>query len=241
MWRIPAFLAPAPRLFLALALALPLAAAGRDDTEGQGFRWGPALRQSAIFLSIQHGFRVGLQPGTREQLKGPYIRDWTRSVRGISGWKDGDPPIANYVGHPLQGSVAGYIFVQNSPTSAAREFGFTQAYWHSRLKATAWSAVYSTQYEIGPFSDAAIGNVGLRPGTKGAVDLVITPALGMAWMVTEDALDRHLLLPLERRVHNRWLKVMTRMWLNPSRTMANVLRGEAPWHRDTRRGFWKQR
>lgn len=228
-------------LALVLCLLPPAHADGmRDYTVERGFAWGPALKQSAIFLGIQHGFRVGLQSGTREQLKGPFLRDWGRSVKGLSGWGDGDPPIANYVGHPLQGAVASYIYVQNAPNAAAREFSFTEPYWRSRLMATAWNAVYSTQYEIGPLSDASIGNVGLRPGTKGAVDLVITPVLGMAWMVTEDALDRHLAARLENKIKARWLNALVRTWINPSRSMANVLRGEAPWHRDTRPGLWKR-
>ena len=227
---------------LILCLAGNLTAQSQDATASErGFQWGKALKQSGMFLAIQHGFRVGLQPGTREELKGPYFKDWGRSVRGMSGWRDGDPPIANYIGHPLQGSVASYIYIQNAPSAAAREFGFTAPYWKSRLMATGWNAIYSTQYEIGPFSDAAIGNVGRRRGTKGAVDLVITPVLGMGWLVTEDAVDRHVVRWLEKRVRNRWLNVAFRSWLNPSRSMANVLRGEAPWHRDTRPGFWKRR
>ncbi|MBL8292622.1 MAG: hypothetical protein JNN08_12340 [Bryobacterales bacterium] len=228
-------------LVFLFSFCLPASADGvRELTQERGFAWRPALRQSAIFLGIQHGFRVGLQSGTREQLKGPFFRDWGRSVKGMSGWEDGDPPIANYVGHPLQGAVASYIYVQNAPDAAAREFSFTEPYWRSRLMATAWNAVYSTQYEIGPLSDASIGNVGLRPGTKGAVDLVITPVLGMAWMITEDALDRHLAARLENRIKARWVNALVRTWINPSRSMANVLRGEAPWHRDTRPGLWKR-
>lgn len=228
-------------LVLLVFCCAPASADGvRELTRERAFAWGPALKQSAIFLGIQHGFRVGFQSGTREQLKGPFLRDWGRSIKGLSGWKDGDPALVNYVGHPVQGAVSGYIYVQNAPGAAAREFSFTGPYWRSRLMATAWNAAYSTQYEIGPFSDAAIGNVGLRPGTKGAVDLVITPVLGMAWMVTEDALDRHLAARLENRIKARWVNALVRTWINPSRSMANVLRGEAPWHRDTRPGLWKR-
>jgi len=228
-------------LVLLVSFCLPASADGvRELTQERGFAWGPALKQSAIFLGIQHGFRVGFQSGTREKLKGPFFRDWGRSVTGLSGWEDGDPALVNYVGHPVQGAVSGYIYVQNAPEAAAREFSFTGPYWRSRLMATAWNAAYSTQYEIGPFSDASIGNVGLRPGTKGAVDLVITPVLGMAWMVTEDALDRHLAARLENRIKARWVNAILRTWINPSRSMANVLRGEAPWHRDTRPGLWKR-
>lgn len=206
----------------------------------QGVEWKPLLRQSALFLGIQHGTRIVTQQGTRGALKGPYFRDWFRSVGGLGGWDDGDGPLANYVGHSLQGAVAGYIWIQNDPFSRRQQFGLTRGYIRSRLRAFAWNTAYSTQYEIGPVSDAAIGNVGLRPETKGMVDLVITPTVGTAWLLTEDALDRHVILWLERRTDNRWVKMMTRSWLNPGRSMANMLRFRVPWHRDTRGGILKR-
>ena len=45
----------------------------------------------------------------------------------------------------------------------------------ARARATAWAAVYSFQFELGPFSEASIGNVGLRANTAGSVDHVVTP------------------------------------------------------------------
>lgn len=63
-------------LVLLVFCCAPASADGvRELTQERAFAWGPALKQSAIFLGIQHGFRVGFQSGTREQLKGPFLRD----------------------------------------------------------------------------------------------------------------------------------------------------------------------
>lgn len=209
-----------------------------DDAEEtpEGFRWRPALLQSLAFLGVEHGFRLATQPSTRQALRGPFFRDYIESVKGLSGWDDGDPAIVNYVGHPVQGAVAAYIQIHNDPAGVTAQFGRSGQYWRSRLKGMAWSAAYSTQYELGPLSDAAIGNIGMEPGTKGAVDLVITPTLGLAWQVTEDVIDRYIIIPFERRVKNPTARLLVRSWLNPARGFANVLRGRVPWERDTRPG-----
>lgn len=200
------------------------------------FQWRPAFAQSLLFLGIQHGYRIADQPNTRAGLRGPFLRDYFDSVKGIQGWDDGDSVLANYVGHPMQGAVTGYIQVQNDPALRAVEFGEGSAYWQSRWRAFLYSAAYSTQYEIGPLGEAAIGNVGRTPGTKGAVDLVITPTLGMAWMVTEDALDRYLVRAFERKFQNPFARLVLRASINPSRSMSNLLRFRVPWHRDSRGG-----
>ncbi|MDX2152382.1 MAG: hypothetical protein SFV54_16710 [Bryobacteraceae bacterium] len=200
----------------------------------EGFNWNSALAQSGLFLGIQHAYRLADQPYTREELKGPFFRDYWRSITGIRGWDDGDSVLANYVGHPMEGAVAGYIYVHNSPYSIRQEFGMNSRYWNSRLRAMGYAALYSTQYELGPLSEAAIGNVGMTRGTKGAVDLVITPTLGVAWMVTEDLLDKKLIERLEARTRNGYVKMLLRTGLNPCRTFANLLRFRMPWYRDTR-------
>lgn len=202
----------------------------------RSFDWRPAFKQSLWFLSIQQGYRVALQPDTRAALKGPYLRDWLTSVSNLRGWDDGDTVMANYVGHPMEGAIAGYIQVQNDPRYRKVRFG-DEGYWRSRLRAFTWASIYSTNYELGPLGDGAIGNLGMTPGTKGAVDLVITPTLGIGWMVTEDALDRHLIARIERNWRHPVARMMVRSWLNPSRSMANVLRGRWPWYRDDRGGL----
>ncbi len=204
------------------------------------FQWKPAIAQALTFLWIEHTFRFMTEPGTRAELRGPFFKDWYNSVRRTRGWRDGDPFIVNYVGHPMQGSVTNYIYVHNDPRSRQLEAGFNKAYFKSRLKAMLFSTIYSTQFELGPLSEASLGNVGLRPSKtsrypSALVDLVVTPTLGTAWMMGEDALDRLVVKRMEDHVDNRFVRLMVRGFLAPSRSFANLLRGRYPWHRDGRR------
>jgi len=207
-----------------------------DDlvTGEQGFQWKSAIRQSLLFLGIQHGYAM-TQPKTRRALRGPFFRDYFRSVKSLHGWGDGGRFFTNYVAHPMQGSFVGFIQIQNDPEGKTLHVANTKAYWKSRLKATAWSAAWSTQFEIGPIGQASIGNVGLYE-KQTWVDIVVTPTLGTGLLVAEDAADRYIIRRMERRFpKNFWLKIMTRMLLNPTRTMANLLAFKEPWHRDTAR------
>lgn len=198
--------------------------------------WGATVVQSGRFLFLQHAFRLATQQKTRRELRGPFFQDYIHSVQGLSGWDDGDPFLTNYVGHPMQGAIGGYFQVHNNPKERLEEFSAKSSYWKSRFKAMAYTAAYSTHYELSPIGEAGIGNVGLRPGTKGAVDLVITPTLGFAWMVGEDAMDAKVIARLEEHIGHRGMRRILRTALNPCRTVANVLRGVSPWYRDTRGG-----
>lgn len=195
--------------------------------------WKGAIGDSIRFLGLQHGART-FQAKTRRELAGPFFRDYERSLRMPRGWGDGDGWLANYVGHPIQGAASGFIWVQNDPTSRREEFGLNRRYWGTRWRALAWSAAYSVQFEIGPLSEASIGNVGLNPATLGWSDHVVTPLGGTALLVAEDALDKFLLRPLESKVRNRVVRAFTRIALNPGRSSANLAAGRSPWHRDRR-------
>lgn len=194
------------------------------------FQWSAAIKQSMVFLAVQHGYAFS-QPKTRESIKGPFFRDYWRSLKALNGWGDGGKFFTNYIAHPMQGSFLGFIQVQNDPKGKSLEFSKSPAYIKSRLKALAWSAAWSTQFEIGPASQASIGNVGIY-GKQTYVDLIITPTVGIALLVAEDALDKYLLRKIERMYPNRYLKFFIRMIFNPTRTMANLVRLETPWHRD---------
>jgi hypothetical protein len=207
------------------------------NPEGPSFHYKPAVLQSSVFLAIQHGFRFATEPGSRAELKGPFFRDWGRSIKGLSGWGDGDPFIVNYVGHPMMGAVTGYIAVQNDYRGRTAQFGRSGDYWKSRLRAAAWSAAYSTQFELGPVSEVSLGNVGKVPGTLGMVDLVVTPTAGFGLMVLEDAVDRYVIARLENVTGNLAWRIVVRSLLNPDRAMANLVRGKPPWHRDFRPGI----
>ena len=203
-------------------------------TGKQGFQWKSAIKQSLLFLGIQHGYAM-TQPKTQRALRGPFFRDYFRSVKSLHGWGDGGRFSTNYVAHPMQGSLVGFIQIQNDPEGRKLHVANTKAYWKSRLKAAAWSAAWSTQFEIGSISQASLGNVGLY-GKQTWVDIVVTPTLGTGLLVAEDAADRYVIRRIERRFpKNFWLKIMTRMLLSPTRTMGNLLAFREPWHRYTAR------
>ena len=212
----------------------------QDKTKDK-FHWKPALIQSGIFLGMQHGTRL-LQKKTTRELVGPFFRDWFNSVKGLRGWDDGDNLLTNYVAHPMQGSLTGRIFVNNSDRAKRQEFGSSKEYWKSRFKAALWSTAWSIQFELGPISEASLGNVGLKPAANGRSymtyqDLVITPTVGTAVLILEDAIDKYVLKNwLEKKKGYRVttkIKIL-RCALTPTTCFANILRGKVPWKRDFR-------
>ena len=206
------------------------AAGAAPDKTNRGFGWRAATEQTALFLGIQHGYAL-TQPKTRRDLHGPFFKDYFRSVASIGKWADGGRFFTNYVAHPMQGALLGFVWVQNDPKGKAVRFGRSKAYRRSRAKAFAWSAVWSTQFELGPVSQASIGNVGLH-GKQTWVDIIVTPVGGTAWLVAEDALDRFVVRRIERRTDSRFVRIVVRVLFNPTRSSANLLRFERPWRRD---------
>lgn len=200
------------------------------------FQWKPALEQSWLFLVLDNSVRL-TQERTRRELGGAFWSDYGASVRGFGGWGDGDGPFTNYIAHPMQGSVSSYILIQNDRKGRLQEFGVSSEYWKSRMRGTLWSAAYSVNFELGPFSEASIGNVGKHAGTMGWVDIIMTPVGGLGWQVAEDAVDRYLVRWAESRTSSRRWRLVLRSTLNPTRALANILRSRPPWHRDTRNGI----
>ena len=202
-----------------------------------GFAWGSALGQSLLFLGIEHGLRFRFDPPTRHALTGPFWKDYVSSLRSLKTWDDNNPAYINYLGHPMQGAVTGLIQIQNDPKGKSLLFNSSRAYWYSRLKALGWSAGYSAFFELGfPISEAAVGNLGTKNSATspkmGYVDLVITPTLGIAWVIAEDAVDRYLVRFIERKTQSQTWRAIFRSVLNPMRTTANVMRFKYPWYRD---------
>jgi hypothetical protein len=222
------------------------------------FRWTRALFESFTFLSIEQAYVVKddfrwvvIENGVPFNH---YWRDYKQSLSTWvhSGWNDGDPVLYSYVGHPIQGAMAGYIQIQNDPQGEKLEFSNTKAYWWSRFKALLWNAAYSTQWNIGPLSELTVEKYGTAarqpwnqngtwPCTKrpcltgvGQVDLVITPVGGFAWILTEDLLDKHIARRLEGATRNRFMTDFVRCALNPIRGGANILHGRRPWYRASR-------
>jgi hypothetical protein len=191
-----------------------------------------ALQDSLRLLTIQHLTRIAFQEKTRTQLGGPFFGDYHRSVRLPRQWSDGDGRLTNYLGHPIQGAAAGFIWLDNA--SRTRAFSLEPGYWRSRLGAAAWATGYSLQFEVGLLSEASIGNVGMNSRTAGWVDHVVTPTGGFAMMIGEDAVDRFVIRRLEPHLRSSMARAVLRIGLNPSRTMSNVSALRAPWHRDGR-------
>ena len=192
------------------------------------FHWKPAIEQSLIAQGFQHGYALVLQEKTQRALKGPFFKDYWESIKGVRGWDDGNRFFTNYIAHPMQGSMTGFIYLQNHDRMRRQKFAESKQYWKDRINAFIWSTAWSTNWEIGPISQASLGNVGYY-GHGGYVDLVITPTVGTAWMITEEALDRYIIRHAEGNLAAR---IILRTVLNPTRSVANVLRFKKPWFRD---------
>jgi len=183
-----------------------------------------------------HGFRIATEPGTRAELKGPFFGDYFQALGNLHGWSDGDESYVNYLAHPMEGAVAGFMFVQNDRKYRKVEYAANANYWRSRLRAAAFAWVYSEQFEIGLASEASLGNIQSYYPAYGFVDHVVTPVIGLGWMVAEDALDRYVVKAIESRVSNPWVRILARSWLNPARSYANFMAFRRPWERDSRLG-----
>jgi hypothetical protein len=218
----------------ALCVFIGMLVAPASSVAQEGPKIGLVLRDSIALLGVEHSVRLALQSKTRRELSGPFWADYKRSVRVPDDWEDGDNWLVNYIGHPVHGAAAGVLWTLHDPVSRDAEFGLNGHYWATRWRPLTWSALYSVQFEIGPISEASIGNVGLRPNTIGWVDYVVTPVGGMGLNVAEDALDRYLIQWVERRVRNPVFRAVVRGAFNPARTMANVSAGHLPWYRPGR-------
>jgi len=212
------------------ALSVPVA----DTAPTGSLHLGAVIRDSLMLLAVEHGVRIVGQEKTRRELGGPFWADYRRSVRVPDSWEDGDNWFVNYVGHPMHGAAAGLLWSAHDPVVRQAEFGLNTRYWKTRWRPLVWSAIYSVQFEVGPISEASIGNVGLRPNTIGWVDYVVTPIGGMGIAAAEDALDKYFIRWFEGKVRNRVFRASMRMLFNPSRTMANTALRRVPWHRDGR-------
>lgn len=211
----------------------------KEKTREARFNWDGAVKQSLLFLAGQHSLRLAVEPDTRAGLKGSFWKDYFKTVASLRGWDDGDTFATNYIGHPMMGAVSGFIQIHNDPGGSGLEVDSGEPYRKSRMKAFAWSALYSLQFELGLLSEASIGNVGLTPRNSSKhpmafVDLVVTPVVGTTWVIGEDALDRYVIARFEKWSDNHVMRVLVRSWLNPSRSIANLLRFKKPWRRDTR-------
>jgi hypothetical protein len=223
------------------------------ENSPEGFHWKSALQQSFYFLIFEHAFRMADDPYARYLVwHKPFWHDYFSSFNDfdMGRWGDGDDFLVNYIGHPMQGAVSGYIQIQNDPKSRVLKFSKSSSYWKSRLKAMAWAAAYSTYFEVGPvLSETALGSEGgytYTPGCRspcdhpaghkpptnntGWVDFIVTPTIGTGWIVLEDSMETEI---VDRVSHgdNALKFELLRSVLNPSHSLANFFQGREPWYR----------
>jgi len=200
-------------------------------------QWRAANGEALLATGIDHVFNLWTEAGTRDALYGPWAQQWLRSVSELRGWSDSDRFMAPYVGHTIQGSIYGYILRQNDPRYRTVQWGDGREYFMSLLRSMGFSAVWHTQWKIGPISEDSIGNVMLH-ASPGFITLVDTPTLGIVDMLAEDAADRYVIMGLENRTANGTLIALTRCFLNPGRAFANLMAFKVPWARVTRIGVF---
>ncbi len=221
-------------------------AAGELDHKTCKIKWARMLREELLHLTSEQAWNVSTNKWIRWAMHGPFFHNWINSVKAFrfGRWNDDNPFLDDYVGHPMMGAISMDIFIQNDPSGMSLELQNTRQYWMSRLRALGWATVYSTQWKIGPISEASIGNQGIfyyydqdMPGKltngTGFAGLVTTPVGGLIWSVGEDAMDKYVTKRLERVSTNRlWLGAIS--FLTPSRAFANLMRFKSPWYRDSR-------
>jgi len=211
-------------------LPAPMPIAPQKNSEPEGVKWGSLFNHSFRFILLEHAYRYATEPATRDPDR-PFLGGYIDSIGALHGWADGDPFYVNYVGHPMQGAVSGYIWTLNDSRYRYVQFGRSAEYWKSRLRAGAFAWAYSEQMEIGLISEASVGNIQASEPQYGLVDHVVTPSIGLGWMIAEDAMDQYVVRFVERKTQNRLVRSLVRSGANPSRSLANVLAGQWPWAR----------
>ena len=197
-------------------------------------KWVSLVRQSLNYLAVMHAFRIATEPSTRAALPNPVVGGYFQALGAMHGWSDGDGYYENYLGHPIEGAVSGYIWIHNDPRYRIVEFGGSRDYWMSRLRAYVFAWAFSEQFEIGLLSEASIGQIQRYCCAYGFVDHVITPNGGMIWMIGGDILDRYVVRSIEDHTRNRVVRILARGVLNPPLSFANLMTGQLPWHRENR-------
>jgi len=155
---------------------VPIGRSPVSKSEPPDVHWSGVLSHSLRFLALEHGFRLWTEAGTRAGLN-QIPRGYLNSLGNLHGWADGDPFYVNYVGHPMQGAVSGFIWTQNDRRYWDVEFGRNRRYWKSRMRAAAFAWVYGIQFEIGPLSEASLGQIQAHYPQQGFVDQVVTPVI----------------------------------------------------------------
>ena len=229
-----------------------------QDRAPSTYQWRGLIWQTVEFNVAENGFRVASDSTMRDLLAHkPFWHDWLSSMQqwNMRRFSDGDDFLVDDVGHPIQGAVSAYLEIQNSPTDSRIEWG-DPGYVSSRFKGFLWATVFSTHEKISPAGEAGIGNDGgftygnncdyhctsanFGPATghtkytnnTGWTDLVVTPTVGMLWVLAEDVLDKDVSDRLTEAYPDKYWVNFIRGGLSPSRSFANMLRWRTPWYRD---------
>jgi len=102
-----------------LADTMDVDAADLEGLKDVAVDWRKAFLESGLFIVLMNGKRAALEPGTQAGMKGPFFKDYWRSIKGSLKWKwkDGDDFFINYVRHPAEGATFAFIMRQNDPNS----------------------------------------------------------------------------------------------------------------------------
>jgi hypothetical protein len=216
-------------VFLPAADPAPRNWAAPMEATDDSFRWKPALGSTLLVILTQNLANL-TSSRFHDELEGPFLNDWFSSAAALfdNNWDDGNKFQTNYVAHPIGGAIYANNARMNDPKYAALLPG-DPGYGAGVLRSMAFAAAASLMYEIGPLSEASVGNLGMEdPDKQGWVDPVMTPILGAGWMVLEDVVYQQLL----RRVKDRATYTILHIFLNPSRTISNTFNFRHPCPRE---------
>jgi hypothetical protein len=208
-----------------------------EESASEPVEWKSLVLHSNVFLGIMHAFRMGTEPSTRHGLHSSVFGGYFKSLGAMHGWSDGDGYYENYLGHPIQGAASAYLWLAHDPRYRTTQFGLSRDYWMGRIRAMGFAWAFSEQFEIGPISEASIGQIQRYCCAYGFVDHVITPTAGLAWIIGGDVLDKYLTRKIEHRTRNRAIRMIARIGLNPPQSFANVIAFHPPWDRTNRPGI----
>ncbi len=222
-----------------LTMAASLAPTTAADTSTENFvpaqgpvqakiDYGGLIAQDLTFLIVRNALRL-TDEDTRENLSGPFVEDWFDSVSTLwnerARFYDNGKFFTNQIAHPWAGSTAAFIFANNDSISRNAKFGNNKEYWRAKKRQFVFTVIDTALFEIGPISESSLGNI-----RQGWVDFILTPTLGIAWSIGEDALKAKVLDPMYPK-HPKWHNFLF-IVLNPTRSGANLMAFKKPWYRD---------
>jgi hypothetical protein len=103
--------------------------------------WHHLFQSSAAFLAFSHAFRCATEQGTRDAFGTSFLDGYGNSLGNMHGWADGDDFLVNYIGHPMEGAVTGYIWQHNDRAYRDVVFGKNERYWKAKLRSAAFLRV----------------------------------------------------------------------------------------------------